>query len=208
MKALLIICLLSIVSNLCLAQDAAIDIPVVAPPSDTATVFVSNLVSYTNKNSKIVLSWKDNIGLGVDFVSVERSGNGRDFDVVAVLKQSSPTDENSWTDDVPVKGRNLYRLKFTGKDGTVQYSKVVSATISGDISFKFYPNPVDNILIIRTESPLDIQIVDATGKVRASQGKLQGLQTINVATLEKGLYVLRIYNHITGNTSQEKLIKN
>lgn len=196
------------VSNLCLAQDAAIDVPVVAPPSDTTTVFVSNLVSYTNKNSKIVLSWKDNIGLGVDFVSVERSGNGRDFEVVAVLKQSSPTDENSWTDDVPVKGRSLYRLKFTGKDGAVQYSKVISATITGDISFKVYPNPVDNILIIRTESPLDVQIVDATGKVRVSQAKLQGLQTINVATLEKGLYVLRIYNHITGNTSQEKLIKN
>jgi hypothetical protein len=208
MKALLVICLLSIVSHLCLAQDAAIDVPVVAPGTDTATVFVSNLVSYTSKNSKIVLNWKDNIGLGVDFVTVERSGNGRDFEVVAVLKQSSPTDENSWTDDVPVKGRSLYRLKFTGKDGTIQYSKVISATIAGDISFKFYPNPVDNILIVRSETPLDIQIIDGSGKVRASQSKLQGLQTINVSTLEKGLYVLRIYNHITGNTSQEKLLKN
>src|SRR5690242_2460976 len=137
MKAILVICLLSMVSNLCLAQDASIDLPVVAPPSDTSTVFVSNLVSYTNKNSKIVLSWKDNIGVGVDFVSVERSGDGRDFEVVAVLKQTSPNDENSWTDDAPVKGRSLYRLKFTGKDGTAQYSKVVSATIAGDISFRF-----------------------------------------------------------------------
>ena len=208
MKALLIMCLLSIVCNLCLGQDASVDVPVVAPPTDTSTVFVSNLVSYTNKNSKIVLNWKDNIGVGVDFVTIERSGNGRDFEVVAVLKQASPNDENSWTDDVPVKGRNLYRLKFTGKDGSVQYSKVISGTIAGDISFRFYPNPVDNILIVRSESPLDIQIIDATGKVRASQSKLQGLQTINVATLEKGLYVLRIYNHITGNTSQEKLLKN
>src|SRR5258708_432132 len=162
MKALLITCLLSIVYNLCLSQDAATDIPDAVPVTDSA-IFISNLVSFTKENSKIVLSWKDNIGLGVDFVTVERSGNGRDFEVVAVLKQTAPTQENSWTDDVPLKRRNLYRLKFTSKDGTIQYSKVIAASIAGDISFRFYANPVDNILIIRSESPLDIQIIDASG---------------------------------------------
>jgi len=185
----------------------SVDLPGTVPVTDSS-LYISNLVSATRENSKVLLSWKNNIGMGIDFVTVERSGNGKDFEVVAILKQTSPTEENEWTDDAPVKGRNLYRIKFTGKDGTVQYSKVISALIAGDISFRFYPNPVDNILIIRSEYLLDIQIMDASGKLRISQPKSQGLQTINVATLEKGLYILRIFNHLTGSLTQEKLLKN
>jgi len=195
------------VTLLCSAQGPVTDAGVGVPLTDSS-LFISNLVSSTRENSKIVLNWKNNIGASVDFVAVERSGNGQDFEVVAILKQASPTQEYEWTDDAPIRGRNLYRIRFTSKEGQTQYSKVIAAHIAGDISFRFYPNPVDNILIIRSESLRDIQIVDASGKVRISQPKLQGLQTINVATLEKGLYIMRIYNHVTGNTTQEKLLKN
>ena len=80
--------------------------------------------------------------------------------------------------------------------------------IVGDISFRFYPNPVDNILIVRSEGALDVQVLDAAGKVRVSQSRLQGIQTINVSTLEKGIYYLRINNRSTGVVTQEKLLKN
>jgi hypothetical protein len=78
----------------------------------------------------------------------------------------------------------------------------------GVTAFKFYPNPVDNILIIRSEDALDVQILDATGKPKISLNQIQGLQTINVSTLEKGIYLLRVTNKKTTLVTQEKLIKN
>jgi hypothetical protein len=63
-------------------------------------------------------------------------------------------------------------------------------------------------LIIRSEFAIDMQIVDANGKARITQNKLQGLQTLNVASLEKGMYILRISNLTTGMVTQERLLKN
>ena len=80
--------------------------------------------------------------------------------------------------------------------------------IAGDITFKFYPNPVDNVLIIRSETALDIQIIDATGKSRLSQTNVSGLHTINVSTLEKGVYVIRVLNRLSNTVVQDRLLKN
>jgi len=191
------------------AQNSAFDIPVVEMTTMDSVLNNTELTSLVRDNSKVILSWKNNELHTTDFVVVERSNGGRDYEVVAVIKQAgSSTPQNEWIDDAPSKGRNLYRIRFVDASGQPFYSKPVMALIAGDISFRFYPNPVDNILIIRSESMLDIQVVDAAGKVRISQSRLQGIQTINVTQLEKGLYFLRINNRATGILTQEKLLKN
>jgi hypothetical protein len=207
-KGVLIFCI-SLQTLLCAAQDdGTAGTTVKDIHSGDSVSFITDLVSLVRENSKVLLSWKKLNGNRSDFITVERSSGGRDFEVVAVLKQSESGPDYEWTDDSPAKGRNLYRVRFTAKNGQPAYSGVVTAQIAGDISFRFYPNPVDNILIIRSESPLDVQITDANGKVRVSQNRLQGLQTINVSTLEKGLYLLRINNRTSGTIIQEKLLKN
>jgi len=170
--------------------------------------FITDLTSLVKDNSKVVINWKNSERVSPEYVTVERSCAGRDFEMVAVLKQPGQGKEFEWVDDAPGKGRNLYRIRFNGEDGQPYYSKVVTALIAGDISFRFYPNPVDNILIVRAESPLDVQFLDASGKIRLSQTRLQGIGTINVSSLEKGIYYLRIYNRTTGITTQEKILKN
>jgi hypothetical protein len=200
---------MSLLTFLCAAQDG--DTAGVAPDafrSSDSVSYVTDLTSSVRENLKVILTWKKLNGNRGEFITVERSGGGRDFEVVAVLKQADAGSDYQWVDDAPAKGRNLYRVRYSGKDGQTAYSGMVSAHIAGDISFRFYPNPVDNILIIRSESPLDIQITDGSGKVRVSQNRLQGLQTINVSALEKGLYLLRINNRVTGTVTQEKLLKN
>jgi hypothetical protein len=208
----LLICLVSLSSYLCVAQDSSAGIPpeevvgtVTVPDS---ALYLTDLVSAIKDNAKVILNWRMVNSTAAEFVAVERSCNGRDFETVAVLKQSANGIWYEWIDDAPAKGRNLYRIRFAGKQGATQYSKTVPAIIAGDISFRFYPNPVDNILIIRSEFPLDIQIMDGNGKVRITQNKLQGLQTLHVASLEKGMYLLRINNLTTGVVSLERLIKN
>ena len=207
----LLIFLVSLGSRFCLAQDSSAGIPL---PVETANIvpdsalYITDLVSVIKDNAKVILNWRIVNSSAPDFVAVERSCGGRDFEMIALLKQSSNGSWYEWMDEAPAKGRNLYRVRFAGKQGAVQYSKTIPAIVAGDISFRFYPNPVDNILIIRSESILDIQIIDGNGKVRLAQNRIQRLQTINVASLEKGMYLLRINNLSTGIISQERLLKN
>lgn len=200
-----LICLLV---RVCTAQE----VPTVSPlasqlPADSSA-YITNLSASIFENARVILSWKQPEDTSLTFAVIERSTGGHNFEVVAALKQSEIKPENEWVDEAPAKGRSLYRVRFSGKEGQPAYSKPVETLIAGDISFRFYPNPVDNILIIRSEAVADIQVVDAVGKQRIGINNLQGLQTLNVSGLEKGIYFLRINNHSTGLLTQEKLLKN
>lgn len=195
-------------ASFAIAQGESTRIPPAGFTTADSALFITDLSSIVSNNIKVIINWKNSNQFSPQFVVVERSSAGGDFEMVAVLKQPGQGASFEWIDDSPNKGRNLYRIRFDGEDGQPYYSKIVSALIAGDISFRFYPNPVDNILILRSEGTLDVQILDGSGKVRVSQNRLQGIQTINVAGLEKGLYYLRINNRSTGVITQEKLLKN
>ncbi|MGN6416803.1 MAG: T9SS type A sorting domain-containing protein [Pseudobacter sp.] len=175
---------------------------------DDSSGQVTNLAAVVKEKTKVVLNWRLSRKGGNEFVAVERSVNGRDFEMVAILKQASSGDWYEWVDDSPAKGKNAYRIRHAGRTGVDQYSLIATTQIAGDISFKFYPNPVDNVLIIRSEHAADVQIVDNRGAVRLTQSGIHGLQTLNVTTLEKGMYILRVVNRVTGTVTQEKLLKN
>lgn len=213
MKKGALVYLLCLLVFVCTAQEEATVPPQVASDTTVDTSDTSGSATELKlsifENARVILGWKQPEDTSLAFAVIERSTGGRNFEVVAVLKQLDIKTMNEWIDDAPPKGRSLYRVKFSGKDGQQQvYSKSAEATIMGDISFKFYPNPVDNILIIRSEAQTDIQIVDAVGKQRITINNMQGLQTLNVTSLEKGIYFLRINNHTTGLITQEKLLKN
>ncbi len=209
MKKGALVYLLCLLVHVCTAQEVPSVPPVAISDTTDSSTYITDLTLNVRENSKVVLNWKQPTDSMFTFASIERSSGGREFEVVAVLKQSDLKPDNEWVDDSPARGRSLYRVRFSGKDGFQQaFSKSKEALVAGDISFRFYPNPVDNILIVRSEAVADIQIVDATGKQRMSIDNLQGLQTLNVTALEKGIYFLRINNHTTGLLTQEKLQKN
>jgi hypothetical protein len=208
MKKGVLVYLLCLLVYVCTAQEEPTVSPLANRPLIDTSNFITDLSLNIIENARVVLNWKQPEDTTFTFAVIERSSGGRNFEVVAVLKQTEIKPENEWIDDAPAKGRSLYRVRFSGKDGQPAFSKSAEALVAGDISFRFYPNPVDNILIIRSEALLDIQIVDATGKQRVSINNLQGLQTINVTSLEKGIYFLRINNYKTGLLTQEKLLKN
>lgn len=169
-------------------------------------VTVAHLQAFTREQHKVGLSWElrnDRI----EYISIERSTNGRDFVTVAVLKQASDKKHMEWLDEEVPSGRISYRLKCSFKNSFQCYTSTVSTTVSGVLAFRFYPNPVDQILILRSEQPVDITILDANGKLRLSQTQLSGLQWINVASLEKGVYLLRVYHRSLNSFTQEQLIK-
>lgn len=169
--------------------------------------FTDALTFFVRDNSKVSLSWKV-LTSQCEFFSIERSCNGKEFETIGVLKQVAGSARVDWTDEQPAVGKNIYRVRYSFGNGSQWYTRSVVAFISGSQVFRFYPNPVDNLLIIRTENPVEVSIVDAGGKSRLNQSVSAGLQTLNVASLEKGVYLIRIFNRQTNQLQQEKLIKN
>jgi hypothetical protein len=204
-KGFLIITL-SLNAFLCASQETTILPPATLMALDSS-YYITDLVHIIKDGSKIILNWKVSDTALTDFFTIERSSNSKDFEVIAVIKTGSVKQWFEWIDESPAKGKNIYRVKCSTKDNRQIYSKSLHVQIAGDISFKFYPNPVDNILIIRSEKPLDIQLIDGTGKLRLSEN-VQGLKTINVSSLEKGVYILRLHNRLANTIVQERLIKN
>lgn len=205
-RAILTVCLLVTVLS-AFSQTASIEYFNTPVSVDSVSV-VSELATIVKDNNRVLLNWKVNDSIVPEYFSVERSVNGKDFDVIAIIKLSAANLKYEYIDENPVRGRSIYRIRCTWKEGGQVYSAPVAVQLTGAATFKFYPNPVDNILIIRSEAPLDVQITDASGKTRIALNKVQGLQTINVSTLEKGIYLLRVTNKLSNVISQDKLIKN
>lgn len=163
--------------------------------------------SYSLKaNAKIHLQWKVTDVDGVDFFFIERCSNGKDFEMIEVVKLLS-NNKFEFIDESPLPGRSFYRIRTSVK-GRIMYSPNLIAYVGSEVSFKFYPNPADNILIVRSDIPLDVKIADASGEIVISQPRVQGLQTINLSSLKKGIYMIRFTNKVSNMVTIEKLFKN
>jgi hypothetical protein len=208
MFKLLLSLFVSVLTLACYAQPT---LPEWSGPTDLVVEdpnkIIAELNSNINENAKVQLSWKVNGDLP-EFFTIERSDNGKSYEVITVLNNLTPQPSYQWTDDAPKKGKTFYRIRYSFKAGLPLYSKTIAVSIAGYIAFKFYPNPVDHILIVRSDAPIDVQISDAAGRLRISQPRVHGLYTINVSSLEKGVYLIRFSNKLTNVMSQEKLIKN
>jgi hypothetical protein len=114
----------------------------------------------------------------------------------------------SITDNAVGNGMVYYRIRIAGGQGKLVYSKTVSASLNLVSDFRFYPNPVDKLLIIRSNRPVLIQVIDGYGIVWFSEDVEAGMQIINVSTLQKGNYILKATNRETNSVLSEQLIKN
>ena len=203
---LILLCCVSMLTSFCTAQNSSLLHPVIATiVADQKNIFTEFSHSFKGPD-KIQLQWKLSHSEPVDFFSVERSANGKDFEMIEVLKLP-PNEKFEFTDESPLRGRSFYRIKTTVK-GRQLFSPVIIVYVGADAPFKFYPNPADNIVIVRCDIPLDVQIADATGEVRVSLQKVQGLQTINVSSLEKAIYMIRFTNKVSNGVTTERLFKN
>jgi len=159
--------------------------PVFLLLSDTSATPIHNF-TVIQKDNKALLRWQsDSLPAAESFYSVERSSNGADFSLVGITKNTS----GGWfefLDDAPGKGKIFYRVKLSTAQ-TSYYSSIISATPSADASCKFYPNPVDKVLIVKSELGVDIQISDGSGKPVITEKLQGGLKVIDVSSLEPGI---------------------
>ncbi len=116
------------------------------------------LISFTAKGliDEVALEWSTSIEIDNDYYMVQRSYNGTDFE--DIIKVSGVGNSYTLTkyyslDGDPYIGLSYYRLKQVDKNGSYEYSEIVSVifTRSSQTSIRVYPNPINKNVSLRIE---------------------------------------------------------
>jgi hypothetical protein len=177
------------------------------PFGSAANPFKEISVSIRSGNT-LRIQWEtDYISEGEYFI-VERSADEVHYETVSVLKITDTLSHYELNNAAPQGGNYFYRIKWIDKSGNYVYSQVVPVRISSDIDFKFYPNPADKLLIVRSAHPIEVEVLDAFGAIRLTKELTSGIQVLNVSALEKGNYVLRVADKESNRIISSQLVKN
>jgi len=84
-------------------------------------------------------------------------------------------------------------------------SKILSTSDVKDADFSLAPNPVDDLLFIKTKKTVtDYEIIDISGRVISKKSNIDN--TINFRGLTKGTYVVKLFDN-NSVIYQSKIIK-
>jgi hypothetical protein len=171
---------------------------------ETSTAF--SFFTLTPQNGQAVLRWASPPVKSEDFFIIEKSSDALHFEMLSAMGASVGSDSvYSLVDNAVGSGTVSYRIRIAGKD---LYSKTLNMTTVPAADFRFYPNPVDKLLIIRSSHPLSVQVLDAYGVIWFSQEVESGMQIVNVSALQKGNYILKATDKATNTVISEQLVKN
>jgi hypothetical protein len=141
--------------------------------SGAATVTISYMIStlpvqltaFSGKltNEKAELSWSVAGNETVGQFVVERSKDGKNFSVAGTVAATSKTGSESYrfTDAVPVKGKQVYRLRMTDKQSKEKYSKslLLQADASAAPTLRVLGNPGASELAFTFQSSHDSKVM-------------------------------------------------
>ena len=176
------------------------------------TIFV-DFSATPNESNRVLLKWDIDSSAHIDsaaadYFVIERSPDETHFETIGVVRIAAGTGHYEMADGAAPNGADYYRIKYAAPSGATVYSKTMQLSLSGAVDFKFYPNPVDKLFIVRTEHTIDLQVIDAAGAVRLSKRLQPGIQVVNAASLEKGVYVLRVTDKESNRAVSHQLVKN
>ena len=176
--------------------------------------FISNFSANTN-NSCNRLTWVIASNQDINSFEVERSTNGNDFKVIAVLiaTEKVGTENYAYADTATITDKIMYRLRILGKTQHAFYSRIilVRSKMTTDNNIRIIGNPVMDKLSFNYNSAnmqqADIRIYSLTGKIIFNQ-KISSFKGNNLITIPlssgfaPGMYVIEINNDIASQTAK------
>lgn len=134
-----------------------------------------------------------------DYFSIERSMDGKNFEVITKLAGAGNSHElidYEFIDYQAPSGINYYRIKQTDYNGQFSYSDVKSVLVLGDNvgEVSVTPNPSQDFINIATNlEGYQISINDMSGRlVMKDYGR--GSTGMNISSLDAGVYYLTVEN--------------
>ncbi len=159
------------------------------------------------------LSWATASEINSEHFDLQRSADGRIFETVKLIPaagNSSVQVNYESTDSLPFP-ISYYRLKQIDLDGKFKYSSVIVLERSSLQQLRIFPNPaleLINIQIPETALSLQLYIYDLSGNTVMNKTVLaNGIITVDVAQLPKGMYTLKLIDSKTNKHVLGKFIK-
>jgi hypothetical protein len=155
------------------------------------------------------LRWQTCNELNMTNFEIQKSLDARSFSTIGnILAKNGPCGTTyTYNDAKALAGIAYYRIKMVDKDGTANYSGVVS--IDGKIPAKIsvFPNPVVNYLVLahpKATGGATLKIMSISGSLVASYPvQKDAVETsVDVSKLARGTYIV-----VFGDTQQKQTIK-
>ncbi len=141
-------------------------------PSGESRVFSDGalpvaLSSFTAEDfpGSVELSWSTEAESGLDRFVVERSGASGDFQELGEVSAQNEPFAYTFTDNDPLTGENIYRLRIEDQDGNISYSALVTLTREGTNSVQLLPLGNGNFLLQEAPRGTEYYLTDATGRL-------------------------------------------
>jgi len=173
-----------------------------------------NLVNFSVQtyNNTALLKWNTVTEQNSKDYLVERSPDGINFSVIGfvVTKNNTAGSQYTYTDLVPLRGTNFYRLKSLDTDNNFSYSdtRMLLFDPAGNLVI-IYPVPAKDFITIKNffkGNQLAISITDLSGRPLHRSVHPAGQQiSIPVVELSTGIYMVTISDGIT--TVNKKIVK-
>jgi Secretion system C-terminal sorting domain len=162
----------------------------------------------TLNNKQVQLNWLvDSATYPAAYFIVERTVNNGEAEKIATIKTSQLKGNFSYTDEQPGKGNIFYQVILMNDKYTLVSNKQLVSISGYDVSCKFYPNPVENSLFVRTEEAGALQLMDEIGNIKISSTLKAGINIIDVSALSAGKYVVKIFQTPSNKIMTDKLVK-
>ena len=130
-----------------------------------------------------------------DYFTIERSGDGRNFESIGAIKGAGNSKQElsyEFVDESPLAGINYYRIKQTDFDGAYSYTEIRSVrhqTKNVIVS----PNRTDGKLNVTSElDNYDVVIYNTGGQEVQRHMALSGDQSLSIETLQAGVYFVKV----------------
>ena len=172
---------------------------------DGITILPVKLLSFTGveKEGKVLLNWNTTAEENSSRFDVEGSADGQQFyKAGSTLAKGGNSSQYAFTDALAKKGINYYRLKMIDKDGTFDYSKIISvnvknaaASVVDIVTANAQNSKVNMVINSKTSQPVHIVLSDVQGRIlyRSNAILNPGLNDISKSVnLVKGVYYIRL----------------
>jgi hypothetical protein len=145
---------------------------------------------------KVKLQWITQEERGIEHYELQKSTDGRDFATIfttASLNRLS-TFTYGHLDGQAATGWNYYRLKIIDNQQHSYFTGTIKAWVAGEGQVLVYPNPASKELkiLLPPRSNSYISIVNSAGQVLKRVSTTEGLLTVNIASLDRGMYLVYI----------------
>lgn len=167
--------------------------------------FVSNadplplkLISFSANAAEDVvnLEWTTAEEVNTSHFEIHRSADARNWQVLPGQPPAVGSGGHLYdaTDADPLSGVNYYRLKMIDLDGSYAYSHIAAASHRSDLRLQIFPNPATRVIraVLTRGGDGKAELFHLGGTLVVSQDLIDGKVVMQVGSLPKGLYLIRI----------------